>query len=120
MPQNNYKEFVFCTKCNHYPCYCKKPEVINRYKCPANNYNTTNRNNINNNCSTLQNPYSVNTMCYNKCCKKRPRKQSNKFNKINYSTNNCIISKSNMNSCNSNRKRGFCGLSWLLLFLFFL
>lgn len=69
MPPNNYKEFVFCTKCHHYPFHCKK----------------------------------------------RPRKQNNKFNKINCNTNNC-----NINSCNSNRRRGFCGISWLLLFLFFL
>lgn len=123
MPQNNYKEFVFCTKCHHYPCHCKKSEFIDMHKRPDNNYNTINNSNHNNNCSTVQNessstqpnPYSSNSMYYNKCCKKRPRRQNNKFNKINCNTNNC-----NINSCNSNRRRGFCGISWLLLFLFFL
>ena len=50
MPQNNYKEFVFCNKCHNYPCHCKKNEVINMYKRPNNYYNTT-TNNEQNNCS---------------------------------------------------------------------
>lgn len=122
MPQNNYKEFVFCNKCHNYPCHCKKNEVINMYKRPNNYYNTT-TNNEQNNCSIVQktdNAYSTNTIYYNKFCKKRPRRKNNKFYKANCNTNNCNINNCNMNSCNPNRRRGFCGLSWLLLFLFFL
>lgn len=125
MTYNNYKEFVLCDKCHHCPCYCKKYEVMDMCKRSDKNYNTTHDNNLgnNNNCSTVQNTSkstrpnssSSNTMHCNNACKKRPRRQKNK-----YSLKNCNINNCNINNCNSNRRRRFFGLSWLLLFLFFL